>query len=233
MVERCLDGRRISAQALGHRRTLRDARVVRSQFRISRTLRALFVQNGGELPSALPAEIQEDVRALVAQAARVLGVTSCAMKADIVVHDGKAWLIDLATTICGGPLCTREFRSPAASISSAPPSAWLWRCQSDGELEPRKTAPSCNAICVLHPDASFRSAVLKAARESSALRRDRHRATRRRVPTLNDRRPPPRCAGNRRDTRHCPLRRERSPHPNPHRDRTDRLGRAIRIAWYE
>lgn len=142
MVERCLDGPQISARALvldGHCAT---PALFDRNFEYLERYAPFFVQNGGELPSALPAEIQDDVRALVTQAAQVLGVTSGAVKADVIVHDGKAQLIDLATTICGGSLCTRgitlssgvDFIGAAIRLAVGDP-------VPIEELEPRKTAP--------------------------------------------------------------------------------------------
>ncbi len=166
MVERCLDGPQISAQALvldGHCATpvLFDR-----NFEYLERYAPFFVQNGGELPSALPAEIQEDVRALVAQAARMLGVTSGAMNADIVVHDGKAQLIDLATTICGGSLCTRGIPlSSGVDFIGAAIRLAVGDAVPMEELEPRKTAPVVQRYLFPQPGRVVSIIGIEAARE--------------------------------------------------------------------
>lgn len=67
-----------------------------------------FVENGGDLPSALPAAIQEKVKTLVARAAAALGVRDGTVKGDVVVHDGTPHMIELAARLSGGFFCTRE-----------------------------------------------------------------------------------------------------------------------------
>ena len=67
-----------------------------------------FIENGGDLPSHLPPEIQEKVRDVVARAAAALGVTNGTVKGDIVVHKGEPYVIELAARLSGGFFCTRE-----------------------------------------------------------------------------------------------------------------------------
>ena len=45
---------------------------------------------------------------VVARAAAALGVTNGTVKGDIVVHDGEAYVIELAARLSGGFFCTRE-----------------------------------------------------------------------------------------------------------------------------
>jgi biotin carboxylase len=67
-----------------------------------------FIENGGDLPSRLPADIQEKIRDLVARAASAMGVTDGTVKGDIVVHKGEPYVIELAARLSGGFFCTRE-----------------------------------------------------------------------------------------------------------------------------
>jgi biotin carboxylase len=67
-----------------------------------------FIENGGDLPSRLPDDIQARTRALVARAAAALGVTHGTVKGDIVIHDGEPTMIELAARLSGGFFCTRE-----------------------------------------------------------------------------------------------------------------------------
>ena len=45
---------------------------------------------------------------MVARAAAALGVTNGTVKGDIVVHQGEAYVIELAARLSGGFFCTRE-----------------------------------------------------------------------------------------------------------------------------
>ncbi|MBV9694243.1 MAG: ATP-grasp domain-containing protein, partial [Alphaproteobacteria bacterium] len=67
-----------------------------------------FVENGGDLPSALPDDVQSRVKEVVARAAAALGVTDGTVKGDIVVHEGQPYVIELAARLSGGFFCTRE-----------------------------------------------------------------------------------------------------------------------------
>src|SRR6185503_12884607 len=72
------------------------------------TYAPFFIENGGDLPSQLPPDIQEKVKAVVGQAAAALGVTDGTVKGDIVVHKGEPYIIELAARLSGGFFCTRE-----------------------------------------------------------------------------------------------------------------------------
>jgi biotin carboxylase len=67
-----------------------------------------FIENGGDMPTALPADIYERVLDVQADAAAALGVARGTVKGDIVVHDGKVYVIELAARLSGGFFCTQE-----------------------------------------------------------------------------------------------------------------------------
>jgi biotin carboxylase len=67
-----------------------------------------FIENGGDLPSHLPAQTQAKVKDVVARAAAALGIVNGTVKGDIVVHKGEPYVIELAARLSGGFFCTRE-----------------------------------------------------------------------------------------------------------------------------
>jgi len=67
-----------------------------------------IIENGGDLPSSLPDQIQQAVRELVQQAALSLGITQGVVKGDIVVFEGQPRVIELAARLSGGYFCTHE-----------------------------------------------------------------------------------------------------------------------------
>ena len=67
-----------------------------------------IIEDGGDLPSFLPAPVQDKVRALVDRAARSLGVTNGVVKGDIVVCDGEPMVIEMAARLSGGYFCSHE-----------------------------------------------------------------------------------------------------------------------------
>lgn len=67
-----------------------------------------IIENGGELPSCLSADVQDKCRRLVQQAASSMGVTNGVVKGDIVVCEGQPYVIELAARLSGGYFCTHE-----------------------------------------------------------------------------------------------------------------------------
>ncbi len=67
-----------------------------------------IVENGGTMPSSLSAGIIDDIMLLVSKAAKSIGVTDGIVKGDVVVHDGKAYIIELAARLSGGYFCTHQ-----------------------------------------------------------------------------------------------------------------------------
>jgi biotin carboxylase len=67
-----------------------------------------IIENGGQLPSNLPAETQQAIRDLVEKAANAMGIRRGVVKGDVVVHDGKPYVIELAARLSGGYFCTHE-----------------------------------------------------------------------------------------------------------------------------
>jgi len=67
-----------------------------------------FIENGGDMPTALPADVYEHVLDVQADAAAALGVTRGTVKGDIVVHNGQVYVIELAARLSGGFFCTQE-----------------------------------------------------------------------------------------------------------------------------
>src|SRR5262249_34335940 len=66
------------------------------------------IEDGGDLPSALAPAVQRAVHALVADAARALGVTHGTVKGDVVIGPAGPMVIELATRLSGGFFCTHE-----------------------------------------------------------------------------------------------------------------------------
>jgi biotin carboxylase len=100
------------------------------------------IENGGDLPSRLPAGQQAAVRDLVAQAAASLGVHNGVVKGDIVVHDGVPYVIELAARLSGGYFCTHEIPlSAGVSTVEATIRLALGEPVDPAALEPRQAVP--------------------------------------------------------------------------------------------
>jgi biotin carboxylase len=101
-----------------------------------------FIENGGDLPSALSAGIQQKVKDVVARAAAALGVVNGTVKGDIVVHDGEPYVIELAARLSGGFFCTREIPlNTGVDFIGAAIKVALGDPIEAGELEPKHFTP--------------------------------------------------------------------------------------------
>jgi biotin carboxylase len=106
------------------------------------TYAPFFIENGGDLPSRLPADIQAKVKAVVAKAAAALGVTHGTVKGDIVVHDGEPYVIELAARLSGGFFCTREIPlNTGVDFIGCAIRVALGETVDPKEMEPRSLTP--------------------------------------------------------------------------------------------
>ncbi len=101
-----------------------------------------FIENGGDLPSHLPPDIQAKVKDVVARAAAALGVVNGTVKGDIVVHDGEPYVIELAARLSGGFFCTREIPlNTGVDFIGAAIKVALGEPVTPDELEPKQFTP--------------------------------------------------------------------------------------------
>lgn len=108
MVEQYLEGPQVSTESLVVNGECHTLGFSDRNYEYLERYAPFFIENGGDLPSHLPGGIQDKVKTVVAQAARALGITNGTVKGDIVVHEGEAFVIELAARLSGGFFCTRE-----------------------------------------------------------------------------------------------------------------------------
>ncbi|HVU20978.1 MAG TPA: ATP-grasp domain-containing protein [Rhizomicrobium sp.] len=108
MVEEYLDGPQVSTESIVIDGQCHTPGFSDRNYEYLETYAPFFIENGGDLPSQLPADIQAKVKDVVARAAAALGVTDGTVKGDIVVHSGEPYVIELAARLSGGFFCTRE-----------------------------------------------------------------------------------------------------------------------------
>jgi biotin carboxylase len=61
-----------------------------------------IVEDGGEMPSIYSEQFRNEVNQVMKQAALALGITTGVIKGDLVIHDGKVKVIELAARMSGG-----------------------------------------------------------------------------------------------------------------------------------
>lgn len=61
-----------------------------------------IVEDGGEMPSVYSDEYREEVKQVMQQAALALGIRTGVIKGDLVIHEGRVKVIELAARLSGG-----------------------------------------------------------------------------------------------------------------------------------
>jgi len=108
MVEQYLDGPQVSTESIIVNGCCHTPGFSDRNYEYLERYAPFFIENGGDLPSLLPPEVQAKVTEVVARAAAALGIANGTVKGDIVVHDGEPHVIELAARLSGGFFCTRE-----------------------------------------------------------------------------------------------------------------------------
>ena len=129
-----------------------------------------FIENGGDLPSQLPSDIQDKVKDVVAQAASALGITNGTVKGDIVIHNGEPYVIELAARLSGGFFCTREIPlNTGVDFVGAAIKLALGESISPEELEPKKFTPVVQRYAFPEPGRVTRVSGAEEARKISGI----------------------------------------------------------------
>jgi biotin carboxylase len=108
MVEQYLEGPQVSTESIVTSGRCFTPGFSDRNYEFLERYAPFFIENGGDLPSHLPAAVQDKVKDLVARAAAAIGVTDGTVKGDIVIHNSEPYVIELAARLSGGFFCTRE-----------------------------------------------------------------------------------------------------------------------------
>lgn len=106
MAERFLPGPQLSTESLVIDGVAHTVAYADRNYEELERFAPYVIEDGGELPSRLGG--LDAVAAVVQRAAAALGIRDGVVKGDIVVHDGRPYVIELAARLSGGYLCTHE-----------------------------------------------------------------------------------------------------------------------------
>jgi biotin carboxylase len=124
-----------------------------------------FIENGGDLPSHLDASTQAAVKAVAESAGRALGVTTGNIKGDLVVSDGKPYVIELAARASGGYFCTREIPlNTGVDFIGAVIRIALGESLNPSDLSPKRQTPVVQRYAFPKPGRVSKITGLEAAR---------------------------------------------------------------------
>ena len=108
MVERYLAGPQVSTESMMIDGKCYTVGFSDRNYEFLEKYAPFIIENGGDLPSFLSEEIQDQVKRVVEKAALSMGITNGIVKGDIVVHNDNPYVIELAARLSGGYFCTHE-----------------------------------------------------------------------------------------------------------------------------
>ncbi|WP_415714127.1 ATP-grasp domain-containing protein [Maridesulfovibrio sp.] len=108
MVEKHLDGPQVSTEGFVVNEQLFCPGFSDRNYEFLDRFAPNIIENGGDLPSFLPQDMQQAVKELSGQAAMALGIENSMFKGDMVVHEGKPYVIEMAARLSGGYFCSHE-----------------------------------------------------------------------------------------------------------------------------
>jgi len=108
MVEEFLDGPQISTESIVLEGVAYTPGLADRNYEFLDRFAPHIIENGGDLPTRLSPEEQRSMCGLIQQAATSMGVRNGVVKGDVVFHEGKPYIIELATRLSGGYFCTHE-----------------------------------------------------------------------------------------------------------------------------
>lgn len=106
MIEQFLDGPQVSTESIMLDGVAHTPGFADRNYELLEKYAPNIVEDGCDLPTILEAAQQQSVREVVQQAALSMGIRNGVVKGDIVVHQGKAYVIELAARLSGGLLCS-------------------------------------------------------------------------------------------------------------------------------
>ena len=108
MVEEFLTGPQISSESIVLDGVAHTPGFSDRNYEFLETFAPHIIENGGDLPTQLSQHEQQAIKDLIQHAAASMGVHSGVVKGDVVLHQRKPHIIELAARPSGGYFCTHE-----------------------------------------------------------------------------------------------------------------------------
>lgn len=108
MIEEFLDGPQVSTEGLIIAGKAHIPGFSDRNYDTLNKFKPHVIENGGDLPSSLPPSAQREIKELTGKAGLALGIFNGPVKGDMVWHDKKAYVIEIAARHSGGYFITHE-----------------------------------------------------------------------------------------------------------------------------
>ena len=108
MVEQYLNGPQISSESLIQKNKIYTPGLADRNYEFMEKFSPFVIENGGDLPSVFADTKLLEINNTLLKAAQSLGIKSGIVKGDLVLHNGKIFIIEIAPRLSGGYFCTHE-----------------------------------------------------------------------------------------------------------------------------
>jgi biotin carboxylase len=102
LLEEVLDGPEISTESVVYNDKIYTFAIADRNYEDSDFYAPYFVENGINYSSVLSESLHAEIKQLVEKTIRVLGIKNSAAKGDIIIHNGKPKIIEMAARTSGG-----------------------------------------------------------------------------------------------------------------------------------
>ena len=152
IVEEYLTGPQVSTESLVIERGVYTIGFSDRNYEYLERYAPYIVENGGELPSILPAREQLLICSVVAKTANALGITNGVIKGDMVITDGKPYIIEVAARLSGGYFCSHEIpTNTGVDFLGAAIRLALGESLDESKLSPQYSNPVCQRYFFSEP----------------------------------------------------------------------------------
>jgi biotin carboxylase len=138
VLERYLDGPQVSTESLMIDGVAYTPGFSDRNYEYLQRFAPHIIENGGDLPSHLTDAQQDAIKAAVAHGALAMGIRNGVIKGDMVMHQGRPHIIELAARLSGGYFCTHEIPlNTGVDLVGAAIRQCLGEPVNGAELQPR------------------------------------------------------------------------------------------------
>lgn len=102
LVEEHLEGPQISTESIIHEGRIYTTGFSDRNYSNQEIFTPYFIENGGDVPSQLPEDIQKKTIEVVEKTIKILGINFGPAKGDIVIHNGIPHILEMAPRTSGG-----------------------------------------------------------------------------------------------------------------------------------
>lgn len=170
MVEKFLDGPQISTESMILEGKEYTPGLSDRNYELMETYSPHIIENGGDMPSIHSEATRTLVCKLIEDAAASHGVRNGIIKGDVVLHDGKPFLIELATRLSGGYFCTHQIPfSTGVDLVHCAISQAIGRNVDPDDLVPRYSRHVCKRYWFPEPGLITRIDGTERLRENKAV----------------------------------------------------------------